>query len=486
MRSIKLAPVSYVWLLMFLSLAPVAQQQRLSIYTGQSSFSVNLTQRDGKDYVGLQEVLTPLGSVSSNLDGRKWRLRFNGVDGEFEDGSTRAKIRGRGFDLTAAFHLDSGHGIVPTSSLPNLLPRFIGQAIQLHEAAHRLFIGNAPTRFAAQLVRGTSEQLVLSFSSAVNPTISTEPGQLRMVFQRDPVIQTGPNTLALGGKTIPSLSFFENNGAAQISIPSNQPLLARFSPDRKTITIATVASAPAASAVQTQGSAVAPTPAQTSPAAQSGQTMAAAQPAAPAQPAVVVIDPSHGGSERGAALTETLAEKDVTLSIARLLQRNLRSRGINTMLLRDSDTDLTLEQRAVMANSSRAQIYVAIHAGTLGTGVRVYSGLLPPTAIKRGPFLPWEAGQSPFLGVSQNIAAAIVTEIGKAKVPARFLSAPLPPLNSVALPAVAVEVAPPGADVSALNTAAYQELVAAALATGVAAAHSVLTQPPTESTQAIP
>jgi len=469
---------------MFLSLAPVAQQQRLSIYSGQSSFSVNLSQRDGKDYVGLQEVLTPLGSVSSNLDGRKWRMRFNGVDGEFEDGSTRAKIRGRGLDLTAAFHLDSGRGIVPTSSLPNLLARLLGQNVQLHEAAHRLFIGNAGTRFAAQLIRGPNEQLVLSFSSAVNPTISTEPGALRMVFQRDPVIQNGPNTLALGGKTIPYLSFFENNGAAQISIPSNQALMARFSSDRKTITIATVASAPAASAPPAQGPALPPAPAQTSP-TQSGQA-APAPPTAPAQPAVVVIDPSHGGSERGAALTETLAEKDVTLSIARLLQRNLQSRGISTTLLRDSDADLTLEQRAAMANSSRAQIYVAIHAGTLGTGVRIYSALLPPTAGKRGPFLPWETGQSPFLGASQNIAAAIVMEIGKAKVPARFLSAPLPPLNSVALPAVAVEVAPPGADVSALNSGAYQEQVAAALAAGVAAAHSVLTQPPTESTQGTP
>ncbi|HZR32241.1 MAG TPA: N-acetylmuramoyl-L-alanine amidase [Terriglobales bacterium] len=484
MRSIKLAPVSYVWLLMFLSLAPVAQQQRLSIYTGQSSFSLNLTQRDGKDYVGLQEALAPLGSVSSNLDGRKWRLRFNGVDGEFEDGSTRAKIRGHGLDLTAAFHLDSGRGIIPISSLPNLLPRLLDQNVQLHESGHRLFIGNAATRFAAQLIRGPNEQLVLSFSSAVNPTISTEPGALRMVFQRDPVVQTGPNTLALGGKTIPSLSFFENNGAAQISIPSNQALMARFSSDRKTITIATVASTPAALAPPAQGSAAPAIPTQISP-TQGGQ-VTPAQPTAPAQPAAVVIDPSHGGSERGAALTETLAEKDVTLSIARLLQRNLRSRGISTTLLRDSDVDLTLEQRAVMANSSRAQIYVAIHAGTLGTGVRIYSALLPPSAVQRGRFLPWEAGQSPFLGASQNIAAAIATEIGKAKVTARFLSAPLPPLNSLALPAVGVEVAPPGADVGALNTGAYQEQVAAAVATGVAAAHSVLTQPPTQSTQAVP
>ena len=33
-------------------------------------------------------------------------------------------------------------------------------------------------------------RLVLNFSTPVNPTISTEPGHLRMSFQRDPVVAT--------------------------------------------------------------------------------------------------------------------------------------------------------------------------------------------------------------------------------------------------------------------------------------------------------
>jgi N-acetylmuramoyl-L-alanine amidase len=48
--------------------------------------------------------------------------------------------------------------------------------------------------------------------------------------------------------------------------------------------------------------------------------------------------------------------------------------------------------------------------------------------------------------------------------------APLPPLNHIAGAAVAVEVVPPGTDVSQLNSPAYQEQVAAAIAAGVARA----------------
>src|SRR6266704_3786554 len=55
---------------------------------------------------------------------------------------------------------------------------------------------------------------------------------------------------------------------------------------------------------------------------------------------LVVIDAAHGGSERGAAFTPKLVEKDVTLAIARRLRRELENRGISVLMLRDSDATL--------------------------------------------------------------------------------------------------------------------------------------------------
>jgi N-acetylmuramoyl-L-alanine amidase len=140
------------------------------------------------------------------------------------------------------------------------------------------------------------------------------------------------------------------------------------------------------------------------------------------------------------------------------------------MLLRNSDTVLSLDQRAILANTSRARFYISIHAGSLGSGVRLYTALLPPITAATGPFLPWDTAQASFLSSSQTLSGDIAAEMAKLSVSARQMQAPLPPLNHIASAAVAVEVAPSGADVSQLNTPAYQEQVAGAIAAGVARA----------------
>src|SRR5208337_2855996 len=92
---------------------------------------------------------------------------------------------------------------------------------------------------------------------------------------------------------------------------------------------------------------------------------------------LAVVDPAHGGDERGAALTDQLAEKEVTLGFARLLRHELEVRGFAVALLRDGDTSSTLDQRAAAANGARAAIYISLHAASQGSGAHVYTALLP-------------------------------------------------------------------------------------------------------------
>jgi N-acetylmuramoyl-L-alanine amidase len=54
-------------------------------------------------------------------------------------------------------------------------------------------------------------------------------------------------------------------------------------------------------------------------------------------------------------------------------------------------------------------------------------------------------------------------------VPVRTSSAPLRPLNSITIAAVAVEVAPSGSAVEELSSSDYQQKVAAAIASGIVA-----------------
>jgi N-acetylmuramoyl-L-alanine amidase len=299
----------------------------------------------------------------------------------------------------------------------------------------------------------------------VNPTIATEPGELRMAFNHEAVVAPGSQALTFDSKIIPSASFQENNGAAEVVVAASVPLMASFTNNGRTIIIEPVPQATA--------------PPQTVAPAQPPQTATVAPPpSVPATPAVrhyfVVVDPSHGGAESGASLSDQLAEKDVTLAFARRLRQELELRGLATLLLRDGDITLTLDQRASLTNSARPAIYLCVHAASQGNGVRVYSAVVPAGTENHGPFLSWDAAQTPFQLLSRSAGSGLVRSLQSKQIQARALIAPLRPLNNITTVALALEVAPSSDDVSQLNSPAYQQAIAGAIATGVSDFHDKL------------
>ena len=187
-----------------------------------------------------------------------------------------------------------------------------------------------------------------------------------------------------------------------------------------------------------------------------------------------VVDASHGGDDHGETLSNTLFEKDVTVALARSLRQELQSRGIPTLVLRDSDANLSVDQRAVFANADRAAIYIAVHAASNGRGVRIYTALLPYGEDDRGNFRSWTTAQHGSLPLSKTAAAAVAAEFQRRQIPVRTLTAPLRPLNNVIGPAIAIEVAPQGSDASQLTAPDYQQLVTSTIATAIAATRDQL------------
>ena len=471
--------LAILWtILTLLSAAPSADDKHISVYSPVAIYTLPVLDRAGREYIGLLELLEPLGRVSTQSEGRRWRLRYNAVDAEFVAGSTRARIHGRDFDFMAPFLLENSRGLVPLSSLSGFLPRFLGAPVNFRESARRLFVGDVGIQISFQLDPGNPPHLAVNFSAPVNPTISTEPGKLRMVFKRDPVVSPGSQSISLDNPVITHAAYSENNGDAELDLAANEPLLASFSNDRRTIMISTV-----------MGSAVPQTPATpnvvgTGP-QNPTQTPPPSAPGANIPPGnannnannnnnnnvhriLAIVDPAHGGEERGAALTDKLAEKDVTLGFARLLRHELDIRGFAVVLLRDGDTTSTLDQRAAAANVLRAGIYISLHAVAQGSGARVYTALLPVEGTSKGIFHAWNAAQSPSLPVSRIVSAAIVAEMQKREFPAQASSASLRPLNNVFMPAVAVELAPGANGVADLTSANYQQRAASAIANAVA------------------
>lgn len=74
----------------------------------------------------------------------------------------------------------------------------------------------------------------------------------------------------------------------------------------------------------------------------------------------IVIDPGHGGRDPG-CIWGGIKEKDITLRIAKLLAKKLRSMGYEVYLTRTRDTYLSLEKRIAIANMKHADLFISIH-----------------------------------------------------------------------------------------------------------------------------
>jgi N-acetylmuramoyl-L-alanine amidase len=87
---------------------------------------------------------------------------------------------------------------------------------------------------------------------------------------------------------------------------------------------------------------------------------------AQAAPPRIVLDPGHGGSNRGAKGV-ILQENQVTLAISRRVRERLRGRGYEVVMTRERDHTLTLRQRIETANRAQADAFVSIHANASPT-----------------------------------------------------------------------------------------------------------------------
>jgi N-acetylmuramoyl-L-alanine amidase len=166
-------------------------------------------------------------------------------------------------------------------------------------------------------------------------------------------------------------------------------------------------------------------------------------------------------------LSDQLAEKDVTLAVARVLRAELMARGVNTTLVRDGDVTMSLDQRAAIANSSGAAIYICVHATTQGNQFGLFTAFVPNHGTSHGPFLDWDSAQIRYEQSSQVAETAIATELRTTKLPVRTLAAPLRPLMNITTSALAIEIEPLTGNVSQLTSPEFQRSVAGAIATGV-------------------
>jgi len=83
-------------------------------------------------------------------------------------------------------------------------------------------------------------------------------------------------------------------------------------------------------------------------------------------PIKICWDAGHGGHDTGAIGPTSLRESLVTLSLANRGHILAMAAGLTSMLTRERDDFISLDQRASIANAAGADLFVSIHCNAVG------------------------------------------------------------------------------------------------------------------------
>ena len=207
-----------------------------------------------------------------------------------------------------------------------------------------------------------------------------------------------------------------------------------------------------------------------------GSLPAQQAPPAPPPPApppiarfVVVIDAGHGGDDTGGHLNDGQLEKAANLALSVRLRSLLSARGIQVVTTRESDQSLNPDQRAEIANRARAQACISLHTAETGSGVHLFASSLTPSTPVR--FMPWKTAQSGWITRSLGLAGVLNSALTHAGTTVTLGRTALPGIDSMACPAVVLELAPARdtdkKTVSEPDDANYQAQIASTLAAAI-------------------
>src|SRR5437870_2301528 len=79
-------------------------------------------------------------------------------------------------------------------------------------------------------------------------------------------------------------------------------------------------------------------------------------------PRLVVIDPGHGGGRPGTKTASGVNESAIVLAIAKSAKEILEKEGVRVIMTRDEDKNIDLDERVTLANSTKASVFVSVHA----------------------------------------------------------------------------------------------------------------------------
>lgn len=116
----------------------------------------------------------------------------------------------------------------------------------------------------------------------------------------------------------------------------------------------------------------------------------------------IVIDPGHGGADRGAT-SSTVIESKIALQVALRLQAKLsESQNTKVLLTRETDSSLSLKRRVQLSETTKADLFISLHGNSS-----------PDRRAKGAEFYFAEAKPSPKEPHSKDVIPTIVQDLAQ-------------------------------------------------------------------------
>jgi N-acetylmuramoyl-L-alanine amidase len=442
----------------------------------------------GQELIALDDVASLFGvAVREDTLAGGLTITYRGRTIVMSNDQPMASVSGRVVTLPSPVVRSARGALVPIEFLTRALAPIYDQRIELRRNSRLLIVGDlrVPQVGARIDAPGPPTRATLEVIPGGAVSYSTEPGRVLLRIDADALDLSVPPA---GAGLIEQIRAGDQptTVAVQLSSRAATPRVVQTTAENVTrILIEVPSNVPAETAA-------APTPPPPPPAEPPTLVLT---PRSALQ--TIVIDPGHGGADAGAHGPSGIEEKSVTLEVARRVRGLIEARlGIRVILTRDDDRPVGADERAALANNSKADLFLSLHANAapspIVAGAEVFHLRLDRegedarrTAQAEAVSLPilggatreveviqWDLAQARHVEASAVLAGMLEEELSKRVTmsPRPLQQAPLRVLVGANMPAALVEMAyltnPEQEKV--VRSEAYQGLIAQAIYDAIA------------------
>ena len=337
--------------------------------------SLDVLSIDGVEYLDLQDVARLFRATKYwRAELAKMVLKVEGKRVTLTVGSPFVLVEQTGYNLLAPVTWNDGKIYVPVSLATRILDPLVPERVTWSRETHelRLMLGDANVLGVAVDAREGVTVVDVSLAKTLTGDLS-RPDPRRAVVR-----VAGGNPAETVASLVRGFGLVDSVVVAAASdttiltlhlspLAGPVELASRSNPPRLEVSVrAGVAAAESSSSVEPEGEVS----------------------REPRAVHLVVLDAGHGGSDKGVVSESGLAEKSVTLEIARRAKAILEAGGLEVLLTRDDDRFVSAEMRARVANEGKADVFVSVHAnGWFDSDLSGFS-VGVPKAHPRTPGLP--------------------------------------------------------------------------------------------------